>query len=108
LQLHDKTKVNAGSLAFYAIKNPRFLAANARILFQGCNIGEGAKGEMFMDVIGGSFLAGKGGFVGAATSSTWSHAIGPFVLRKTHILPWGGFRVVRYDTAGTRVGAVEK
>jgi hypothetical protein len=108
LQLHDKTVVGAGSLGLLATKHPGFLASNARILFQGCNIGEGAKGELFMDGIGKSFLAGKGGFVGAATSSTFSNAIGSFVLRQTHIPLWGGLRVFRYDATGARVSSVEK
>jgi hypothetical protein len=108
LQLRDKTLIGAGSLGLFAAKNPRLMAANSRILFQGCNIGEGAKGELFMDSIGKSFFKGKGGFVGAATSSTAAVTFGPFVVRKTHIPFWGGIRVFRYDATGARVGAVEK
>jgi hypothetical protein len=108
LQLQDKTKVGSGSLGLLATKNPSFLAADARILFQGCNIGEGAKGELFLDAIGKSFLTGKGGFVGAATSSTWANVLGSLVIRQTHLPLWGSLRVYRYDATGARVGSVEK
>ncbi len=107
LKLADGTSVTAGSLALMAKKNPDFVAKDARILFQGCSVGEGATGDMFMDDVAKAFLMGKGGIVGAATAGTTDYVLGPIVI-EDRLPRWGDLKVYRYDAAATRVAAVVK
>jgi hypothetical protein len=86
-------------------KNPLFLAKNARILFDNCNIGEGAQGNTFMDAIGSGLLIGKGGTVGASTVTNVCNMI----TGKCYLNPlWPSwFKVRRYDTAGKKIGSMD-
>jgi hypothetical protein len=100
IQLADKTNVTAGSFAVFAGRNANFLGPGARVLFEGCNIGEGADGDKFLDDTGAYLLKGKGGIIGAATSATFDNR------SNTGIPLWGKLKVYRYDTAGRRSAAV--
>jgi hypothetical protein len=100
IQLADKTKVGAASFALCGARNPHFLAAGSRIIFEGCNIGEGSEGDLFLDDIGKSLFLGKGGIAGAATSTTVDD------LGITRVPMWGKVKVYRYDASGKRTGAV--
>lgn len=44
-----------------------FIQKDVRILFDSCNIGEGAAGDNFMDALAKLMLIGKGGIIGAST-----------------------------------------
>jgi hypothetical protein len=100
LQLFDKTNVSAASFSLPATRNPNFLGPGAQILFEGCNVGEGAAGDKFLDDIGGYLLTGKGGILGAATSATFDN------WTNTGMPLWGELKVYRYDASGKRSGGV--
>lgn len=88
-------------------KNPQFLKMGARILFDGCNIGEGPRGDQFMDEIGLYALRSKGGVVGATTVSNVLFQLGPFST-ETFMNPAAfdaRLKVRRYDLSGARVSA---
>lgn len=88
-------------------KNPHFLKMGARILFYGCNIGEGKQGDDFMDEIGLYVLRGKGGIVGTSTVSNISLQLGPFAS-ETFMDPtsFGArLKVRRYDLSGALVSS---
>lgn len=84
-----------------------FIQNDLRILFNSCNIGEGTTGDKFMDDLGKSLLIGKGGTIGATTVPNVvalpesGFATGVFMKP----LSFGRLKVVRYDTAGTRIAA---
>ena len=86
--------------------NPAFLRNQARILFLGCNIGEGSAGDRFIDEAGQYLLKGKGGIVGAATVATMVFQFGPFAS-ESYIVPlsFGRLKVKRYDASGAQVGS---
>lgn len=107
LQLADGTYVSAGNLAYMAKKNPDLLAKNARILFQGCSVGAGASGDLFLDDVAKGFLIGKGGIIGAATVDTTDYVLGPIVIADRLPL-WGDLKVYQYDDLGKRVATVVK
>jgi hypothetical protein len=85
---------------FVHFANPQLLNKEARVLFYGCNVGEGAKGDLFMAEIGRYLLTGKGGYVGATTSKN----IG---ILEAYMLPWGRLKVKRYGVSGSEIGASE-
>ncbi|SRR5579864_4062084 len=95
------------SFAFRTLgASPGFLNANARVLFLGCNIGEGSTGDYFLDEIGKSLLAGKGGIVGATTVGNMVFQLGPFTT-ETFMIPlsFGRLKVKRYDVSGAQTGS---
>jgi hypothetical protein len=100
IQLGDKTEVKGGSFLPMSFRNANFLSPGARLLFEGCNVGEGADGDKFLDDVGGYLLNGKGGIIGAATSATFDN------WSSTGIPLWGELKVYRYDTSGKRSGGV--
>jgi hypothetical protein len=87
-------------------KLPQFLREDARVLFLGCNIGEGTEGDGFLDDVGKHFLLGKGGFVGASTVKTIVWQAGP-LASESYLEPFssGLLKVRRYSAAGSRVGS---
>lgn len=88
--------------------NPPFLRLDARVLFYGCNVGEGSAGDTFMAEVGKYLLRGKGGAVGAATVKTVVWQLGSFssesYLHPTSLLG-GRLKVKRYDLSGAEVGS---
>jgi hypothetical protein len=86
--------------------NPTFLKSQARILFLGCNIGEGSLGDRFMDEAGRYLLRGKGGIVGATTVPNLVFQLGPFASESYMVpLSFGRLKVKRYDASGAQVGS---
>jgi hypothetical protein len=86
--------------------NPRFLNLDARVLFYGCNVGEGSAGDTFMAEVGKRLLSGKGGIVGAATVKTVVWQLGSFST-ESYLDPAslfeGRLKVKRYDPLGAEV-----
>jgi hypothetical protein len=86
--------------------HPAFLKKDARILFLGCNIGEGSAGDKFMDEVGMYLLRGKGGIVGATTVANVVFQLGPFASESYMVpLSFGRLKVKRYDQSGAQVGS---
>jgi hypothetical protein len=83
-----------------------FLNRDARILFMGCNIGEGKAGDDFLAEIGRSLLKGKGGIVGASTVVNISFQLGPFSSQEYfEPLSFGRLKVKRYDATGAEIAS---
>ncbi len=86
--------------------SPDFLSKEVRILFLGCNIGDGSTGDYFLDEIGRSLLKGKGGIVGATTVANISFQLGPFTSQEyMPPLSFGRLKVKRYDSSGAQIGS---
>ena len=85
-----------------------FLAKDARVLFLGCNIGEGSAGDTFLRDVGKFLLQGKGGTVGATTSINMSFQFGSLFSSETYMVPlsFGRLKVKRYSDAGSEVGSM--
>jgi len=80
------------------------LEADARVLFEGCNVGEGEKGRKFMLAVGSSLLFGKGGFVGATNAYNLGSllellSIGDHV----RLMPWGKLQIMQFDKNGSLI-----
>lgn len=89
--------------------NKQFLKKDARILFLGCNIGEGCAGDAFLDEVGNRVLMGKGGTLGATTVSNVVLQLGP-LASQTYMDPFtrsARLKVKRYDIAGKQIGSRE-
>ncbi|MFV0389557.1 MAG: hypothetical protein ACK5NT_12475 [Pyrinomonadaceae bacterium] len=88
-----------------------FIAKNARILFDSCNIGEGTAGDDFMDEFGKLMFFGKGGILGATTVA--NHVYFPNTIFATNVYmnPREGLdaklKVRRYDNFGNSVAQTE-
>ena len=86
-----------------------FLWKNARILFDGCAIGEGPKGDEFLDSAGEHLLRGHGGIVGASTVDTFCWTIGPWSSETYMEFQRGALvKIRRYDISGHRTGWLER
>ena len=83
-----------------------FLAKNARVLFNSCNIAEGAAGDNFMERLGQTMLAGKGGIIGGSTAKTHNYFPRGSFVTEMYIAPlsFGRLKVRRYDESGSQVG----
>jgi len=77
--------------------HPQLFRGEGRILFMGCNVGEGPEGRDFMIAAGKALLDGHGGFVGATTSKNVFGRWGLFDIRKPL---WGDLRVIQFDARG--------
>lgn len=88
-----------------------FLQKDARVLFDSCNIGEGAAGDKFMDNLAKLMLIGKGGIIGASTIKNIVFGAGKpsasdVYLDIDHLSDIFGakLKVKRYDASGKLVG----
>jgi hypothetical protein len=68
-----------------------------RVLFVGCNVGEGPDGRTFLLAAGRALLKGHGGFVGATTSM---NIFGRWGLFDPFMPLWGDLRVIQLDANG--------
>lgn len=82
-----------------------FLQKNARILFDSCNIGEGERGDRFMDELGQQMFQGKGGIIGASTVKNIQLLPKSRFCTAIYMKPFtdGLLKVRRYDENGNRV-----
>ena len=89
-------------------RNAQFLAKDARVLFLGCNVGEGAPGDVFLSDIGQFLLKGKGGTVGATTVSNITFQLGTLFSSEAYMLPlsFGRLKVKRYSNEGKEMGSI--
>ena len=87
-------------------QNGQFLKKDARVLFLGCNVGEGKEGDTFLSDIGQFLLKGKGGTVGATTVPNVTFQLGPF-SSEAYMAPlsFGRLKVKRYSETGAEVGS---
>lgn len=83
-----------------------FLAPNARVLFDSCNIGEGETGDKFMDELGERLFKGKGGIIGASTVKNIELLPKSRFCTEIYMEPlsFGRLKVRRYNEGGTRAG----
>ena len=85
------------------------LAADARILFEGCSVGEGDAGTKFLLEVGSNLLFGKGGIVGATTCSNFGSPLELLsLLDSVRMPPWGKLRIMQFDKSGSLIKEVDK
>lgn len=88
-------------------KYTEFLAKDARVLFMGCNVGEGSQGDMFMSSFAQHMLKGKGGIVGATTTKNLLFMLGPWATDLWMLpLSFGRLKVRKYSIEGKEIGAM--
>lgn len=105
IDLPDGTKFEGMDFMAF-VKNQQFLKRDARVLFYGCNVGEGPAGDTFLQEVGTYLLRGKGGTVGATTSMNMSFSLGSFSSEAYMVpLSFGRLRVKRYDEKGNEIGS---
>jgi len=110
LSLADHGHVDGMDFSMLRLLPNDLLRPRARVLFYGCNLGEGSEGDTFLDEFGLAAFRGKGGTAGAGTVSNFSLSFGshgtagvwmdlgnPFAAR---------LKVVRFDEAGHRAEAM--
>jgi hypothetical protein len=100
IQLGNKSVINPTLIADLAVTNPNFLQKNARILFDGCNVGEGPLGDKLMDELGLKLLKGKGGIIGATTVSNVSFSRTSWTGIYMTPLSFGRLKIKKYDFNG--------
>ena len=104
--LPNNTNFEGIDFIVYA-KYGNFRAKDARVLFLGCNVGEGPAGDTFLGDVGKFLLRGKGGTVGATTVSNVTFQIGSFSSEAFMMpLSFGRLKVKRYSDKGGEVGSV--
>lgn len=92
---------------FIYSKYSQFLAKDARVLFLGCNVGEGPAGDTFLSDVGKFLLKGKGGIVGATTVPNVTFQLGRFSTEAfMSPLSFGRLKVKRYSDAGVELGSI--
>lgn len=105
MDLSDGTKFEGMDFMMFA-KCPTFLKSDSRVLFYGCNLGEGKRGDLFLDEVGKYLLRGKGGTVGATTSVNTSFSLGSWSTQVfMSPLSFGRLKVKRYDSEGKQIGS---
>ena len=105
IHLADGTRVQGVDFSLLP-PNPRLLKEDARVLFLGCNVGQGSAGDRFLAEIGSYLLRGKGGTVGATTVTNRVFQLGPFAS-ETYMSPLSGgeLKTKRYNPAGMETGS---
>lgn len=103
-----KTKYFEGIDFITLAQNSQFLAKDARVLFLGCNVGEGKAGDIFLSDIGQFLLRGKGGTVGATTVANVTFQLGKMFSTEAFMMPlsFGRLKVKRYSNDGKEVGSI--
>jgi hypothetical protein len=107
IQLGNKSVIDPLFIADLAATNPNFLQKNARILFDGCNVGEGERGDKLMDELGAKLLKGKGGIIGATTVSNISVPLLWWTGIYMEPFSFGRLKVKKYDINGKPEGSMQ-
>ncbi|BDG72654.1 DUF4347 domain-containing protein [Roseomonas fluvialis] len=106
LSLADGGTVDGMDFGMLGLIPPTLLRRQARVLFYGCNLGEGAEGDTFLDEFGHAAFRGKGGTAGASTVTNLSWSIGSIGSAGVWMNPFSLFgarlKVVRFNEAGER------
>jgi hypothetical protein len=109
LSMADGGYVDGIDFAMLGLLPADLLRRNARALFYGCNLGEGAAGDTFLDEFGLAAFRGKGGTAGASTVSNFSLQLGSFgsanAWMELESLFSARLKVVRYNEAGHRTAS---
>jgi hypothetical protein len=85
------------------------LDTDARILFEGCSVGQGDAGTKFLLEIGSKLLLGKGGIVGATTCSNFGSPLELLsLIDSVRMPPWGNLRIMQFDKNGSLIKEVDK
>jgi hypothetical protein len=88
------------TVSLFLPPHPNLFLDEGRVLFIGCNVGEGQEGRNFLIAAGKTLLKGKGGFVGGTTSKNLFGRWGIFDARMPR---WGSLRVIKLDPSGNVV-----
>ena len=75
-------------------------SGKGRVLFIGCNVGQGMQGREFLIAAGQALLVNRGGFVGATNSRNFSPRGG---LVDIYMPRWGNLRVIEFNAGGSVV-----
>ncbi len=89
--------VSIGNIGRFTPPHPALFTGEGRVLFAGCNVGEGKEGRDFLIAVGRVLLAGRGGIVAGSTSK---NLFGRWGLLDVHVPLWGDLRLVRLDAGG--------
>jgi hypothetical protein len=78
------------------------LSADARVLFLGCRVAEGADGRNFLVAVGKALLTGNGGIIGGSTIDTHVHCIQILSLFSDTRVPYGKgiLRLIQFNEGG--------
>ena len=107
IHLESGFTMDAALIGDWAATNPNFLQKNARILFDGCSIGEGTRGDNFMDKLAAKLLKGKGGVIGATTVSNVSVPLLWWTGVYMTPLSFGRLKIKKYDSNGKLDGSMQ-
>lgn len=77
------------------------LTPDARVLFLGCSVANGAAGREFLAAVGKALLMGNGGVVGGSTVATYMVCVQFLSLfTETWMPPWGTLRLIQFNESG--------
>lgn len=95
--------LNSGNASIF-LKPPHagLFSGPGRLLFTGCNVGEGDCGRDFLIEAGRTLFMGKGGIVGGSTAKTLTIRGGLIDIYRL----WGNLRVIKLDGTGAVVDEV--
>jgi hypothetical protein len=89
--------VSMSNLSSLSAPHTNLFDGEGRVLFIGCNIGEGPKGREFLIAAGRKLLMTHGGIVGATTVK---NIFGRWGLIDARMPMWGDLRLIRLDANG--------
>ncbi len=95
-----------GSYLGTMMQGTLFLAKNARVLFDSCNIAEGDYGDKFMADLAKKMLIGRGGIIGATTVENQIYFPRSSFVTGAYMAPlsFGRLKVRSYDESGDQIG----
>ena len=77
------------------------LTSDARVLFLGCSVADGAVGRAFLVAVGKALLMGNGGVVGGSTVGTYTACIEWLsFFTETYLPRWGVLRLIQFNDNG--------
>lgn len=104
--LADGSRIEGLDFRLLRLLPKDLLRRDARVLFYGCNIGEGTDGDDFLTEFGEAAFRGKGGTAGASTATNFSFVAGALSSVETWMSLTSPFaarlKVVRFNEAGVR------
>ncbi len=95
-----------GSYLGTMMQGTPFLAKNARVLFDSCNIAEGEFGDKFMADLAKKMLVGRGGIIGASTVENKIYFPRASFVTGVYMTPlsFGRLKVRSYNESGDQIG----
>jgi hypothetical protein len=108
--LADGSRIEGLDFRLLRLLPKDLLRRGARVLFYGCNIGEGAVGDQFLEEFGLAAFRGKGGTAGASTVPNFTFTAGPLSAVESWMSLASPFaarlKVVHFNEAGMRDDSV--